>query len=1327
MVKKVFYTVLVTLLSLCSSIGSKAQPYRYFNVNSGLASSRINTIVQDFEGYIWIGTDDGLNRFDGSQFLTYRNHLGDTTSLINNSIIKVFEDREKRLWICTMKGICVYDRTLDKFEPYSIKDDQGSLTNQVNNIMEDQNGNFWIAVSNHGVISIDKSNSVITNLNTGNSELASNHVNCILEDKDGIIWLGSENGLNSFDPKTTKLVTYRIDATTSFPKISALCDDEDGNVWIGTLNEGVIIYDQDTQRFVRLDEDSEDNKKEACALLSDGYKMWVSIFDKGFKQYTASGHEEISFELNVPEVNVAEGTCHSMLKDRQGNIWAGLYQKGLLMISSDNQMFTNHQYNPFDHNSIADGAIVPVCCDSEGEIWLGKDGGGFYRLNKEKKIVSFINNDDAKRKIIVVSMCEDSDKNIWIGTYLDGVFRYNRKKQKMDMQMSVGQGPGHLLSPHVAGIIESEDGRLWMATNGGGVNIYNPRDGAFEYLYKQDDKPAESQLIDNWCNTLLIDSDRMLWIGTYNGICVYDIQKKEFIKYYKDQLPDKATFALHEDLDGDVWAGTKNGLACIHKQSGSIDLYGLDDGLPNLNIRGILSDKAGNLWVSTGDGIAMLNKVTNSFESYSTDKGMMSSECNGNSFDITPDGEIVIGTTEGYTSFFPENRSMRGSEPLNLMFNDLYIHSVKVEVSSDKNSVLKNTLGYTDRLTFNSRQDSFSISFSAIEYSLPQNIHYEVFLDGFDKKWQAANSGVVTYTNLDPGNYTLYVRAWKNNPNDFLRKDLKICVLPPFWASNWAKLIYILMFMTLGVVSYNHLKRVKDRKQKEEQLKDRLQFFTDISHEIKTPLTMIMAPLGKLISQNPNSSVLPTYNLMYKHAHRLLLLVNQAIDLSALANRQLCVEKTDISKFVEDIKTSFAFMAEEKGLSLNYDSSPTSIVGYVDQDILSKTLYNLISNAIKYTDEGEVDVELSLEDADTLLLKVCDTGRGIPKHLQEKIFERFFMIYDSSDKNRKFSSGIGLHLTSKIVQLHHGLMRLESDEGRGSIFSISLPINAGSYTSEEFAESEQPDDSSPSSHVLVPDHEAEVRTIAKMNNPRVAKKILVIEDEADIRELIVKEFSGEFSVFEADNGKEGLRKCIEINPDLVICDVLMPEMSGLVFCEKIRKNESFKNMPIFLLTARSALSQQTEGIMSGADAYITKPFDLKYLNAMVHRFINRETGVKTMPNDPPEATVPSADDMMLEKINMIIEDNIDNSEFDVDSFCRKLALSRTHLNRKIRELTGESPASYIKQTRLRKAASLLGDKSLSISEIAYMTGFSSPSYFSQAFREYYGVSPKEYS
>lgn len=1330
-----YTTIIILVFSMVCPVLS--QKYEFFDVNDGLSSSYVSSIIQDSEGYIWIATEDGLNRFDGSRFMVYRNIPNDTTSLISNHITTVYEDSKHRFWVATLSGLCLYDKVTGRFYPYKVPhSDDGKEITQFYFLLEDHKGYIWACISGNGVVRIDVSKEEFIYFNTKNSAICSDHINVIYEDRFGNIWFGSgQDGLSIYNPSNGTFRTFRYHPENkngiSSNDISSICEDMDGNVWVGTLTGGVNIYSFANQSFQMFDYDS---RKIAYLERDSKRNIWIGTMGSGFDIYSTTQKKLLEKKIQSPLVDLSDTKIQTLFEDKQGNVWIGLFQKGVFMVPETSSLFTNYAYNPFSRKeTIGEGAVQPVFMDSYQNLWVGVDGKGVYRLNKEMDIIKHYGQEDGSGLFnnVALTVFEDSKRHIWFGTFLNGAIRYNPSINQFDVSLTKDSPPYGLLSSHIKDFEEDAAGNLWIATSGGGVNIYNPKDKTFEYLLRDDSKADDNQLVDNYCSMICIDHDSIFWIATFRGLCSYNREKKQFTHYTQknNKLPNDVVTYLKEDSNGNLWIGTQNGLACLDSNREQITFFNINDGLPNSIINGIEEDLDGNIWIVTNDGLSMYNPQQHKFINYTTADGLYTNEFTRNAIVKTVDGEFIIGSMKGLTSFFPAKLRNEEVKPLNLLFTNLYIFNEKVDIGYSPGHVLTKAIDYSDKITLTHAQNSFSVEFTAIEYLTPEKVNYEVMMEGFDKQWRTAKNKMVTYTNLNPGDYTLVVRAWMNDKEHALVRKLQIKTLPPLWGTVWAKMLYIILAMIIGYFAYRYINDRLSAKRQEQLMQEKLQFFTDISHEIRTPLTLILSPLSKLMNKNTDISLGQTYHTMYKNGVRLLQLVNQVMDLRAVefGKKKLFTEETNITIFVRDLKNSFNNLAEEKNLTYTFTSEPEEISGFIDVDIISKVLFNIISNAFKFTDNGSVSVALTVNDKNKLAITVSDTGKGIPSNQQEQIFERFVTIGMSERMN---SSGIGLHLTSKLVKLHHGVIRLESKEGAGSCFSIILP-----YLKENYTEEERTDHTGLSSlyalktYLPMEDNKNEEKV---KTNTNFRHSILIVDDNADIRQLISAEFSNVYRILEASNGKDALRIAIEKKPTLIISDVIMPEMDGIEFCEKIRNNSQTSDIPFIMLTARSSIEHQIEGLERGADAYVAKPFNIVYLKARIERLIESREKLKKkysadiLIEEKPIVVAESQDDKLLKKINELIEDRLDDTDLSVDILCKELGLSRTHLNRKMKELTGESPATYIRQLRLNKSARLLKGRSFTISEIAFVVGFSSPSYFSQAFRDYYGMTPKEF-
>jgi len=1329
---KLIYLIIILLYQL----NSIAENYKFYTINNGLSSSQISYITQDKEGYIWIATEDGLNRFNGYDFTIFRNIPGDSTSIPHNHIRCIFEDNKNRLWIATIGGLCIYEKSTNKFHSYHILSyDKSEEYTQFYYIIQDKEGYIWIAASGNGVIRLDPDSGECQYFNTTNSGICSDHINIIYEDTFGNLWFGSgQNGISIYNVANGVFRTYnQFPCHNNSEKsniITSICEDSKKNIWLATLTSGICIYSVDKKTFTPLDNSF---KKNSFLHKDRNNNIWVGSMGHGFSIYSEKTNNFTKIPLSLLSIDITHSKVDNIFEDKQGNIWMGVYLKGLLRLSPGNNLFTHYASNTYAQDeTIPEGAIQPLFSDSQGDIWVGVDAKGLYRLNADKKITNKypLSNEQSFFNDIPISILEDSKQNIWIGTYLGGIIHYNRKKDLFDFSLNLGKAPDGLSASNIKDIVEDRDGKLWIATNGGGVNIYDPNKKKFEYLRKVEADNNPNQLIDNWCNRICIDDDSLYWIATYRGLSLYDAKNKTFTNYSikNKMLPNDAVLALHKDHAGFLWIGTQNGLARLSKDRRKVDFFHISNGLPNAMVTDITEDPSGNLWIVTKTGLAVYHPENNTFTRWSSADGLQNCEFMLNSLTITKQGEFLIGTSNGFTGFFPLHLNNLKENPIHLYFANLYLYNENIGVNTS--SLSQKTIDNLNVLSLKYNQSSFAIEISAIEFLYPEKVHYEAYLEGFDNQFYPVKNRLITYTKLAPGNYKLHVKAWINDKDQALERILKIQINPPLWATIWAKLAYLIISALLGYLLYKHTKKRITEKRKEQMMQTKLQFFTDISHEIRTPLTLILSPLRKLILKCSEPELLQTYHRMYSNGTRLLQLVNQVMDLRAVefGKKTLAIEEQNITNFIADLKNSFSSLADEKGILYSFYSVPENIQGYIDTDVLSKILYNLISNAFKFTEKGRIDVSV-IEEKGTLTIAITDTGIGIPTEQQKLIFDRFYMI-DNSKTDRSQSSGIGLHLTRRLVELHHGTICLNSEIEQGSTFTLCIPIKKEVYPTSNIvakknniSEFIQPFPNFSNSTKEYP--------LKSINNSKTT--ILVVDDNEDIRKLIVDEFHGEYNHIEASNGEEALKIAIEKEPNIIISDVIMPQMDGIELCRKVRNNKNIRHIPFILLTALSTIEQQIDGIENGADVYIPKPFDILYLRASVERLLkSREElrrkylqGCKDIP-DENKPSSESKEEKFINSLNQLIEEQIDNPDLNVDVLCEKLAISRTHLNRKVKEMTGESPATYIRRIRLQKASLLLKTKNLTVSEIAYAIGFSSPSYFCQAFRDYYGISPKDY-
>jgi signal transduction histidine kinase/ligand-binding sensor domain-containing protein/DNA-binding response OmpR family regulator len=1328
------------LLLYCAWIpsGVIAQTDRLFTSNDKLPNSHINSVYQDQKGYIWICTENGLCVFNGLDFKTYHNIQGDTTSLENNHVIQVLEDRHGNFWVGTVMGLQRYHRETDSFSSFKLSYDYIKEFRFVKSIFEDKKGNIWLSTSGPGVVRLKVETLAPTFYMRTNSNICSDNINTIFEDRFGNIWVGSQdNGLSVMNLDNHQIISYSHDPNNehslSSNQIYTIYETPDGTVLIGTLDGGIDSFDHYTKTFKR---NYIPTVNLVFTMISDrNNNLWIGTDGQGIKRYNPVTKQLTTYESNLLNLDSHKLKVHGFFEDMQGNIWVALFQKGVLMIPPGQKLFSNIGFNPFNRNkNIGTKCVLSIVEDHSKQLWIGTDGDGLYRLNDHHEVIDHYEQNRLPGACIL-SILEDSQKRIWVGTYLYGLYRYNpgsNRFEKIDLKVN-GQEVRDINS-----IAEDADGNLWIGTNEKGLCVYNPRTKENKaFLYNQ--LRSENQLISNYIQTVCFGKNGLVWIGTGGaGMSCYNPKNSQFTDYTRQngKLNGNDVFAVKEDDYRTIWVGTKNGLTRIDQTTDSIHFYSEEDGLPNSSICAIEIDKDNNVWISTCEGLAFFDRSENKFVNYHVQDGVINEEFRRGASFQTLTGEIFFGGVNGLSAFTPFKTESQHAL-LNLALTDLYVFNERIVPGSKKKEFLHQSINTTDKIKLPYSVKSFSIGFIGIEYNNPDRVIYEIKLDGFDKEWKTAlnKNKTVTYTNLSPDEYIFRVKAYLPG-TDSIEKSLKIVILPPFYFSWWAKIIYLLLIAGAAYSAYRFaFTRIKQKgeeinKQKEEQMmQQQLQFFTDISHEIRTPLTLVLTPIQQLIKETDDPKLLKTYHLVYQNGERILRLVNQLMEMRRLDRGQvkLQAEETAVKPFFEEIMNSFVQAALDKNIRFTIETSDNLPLVWLDQEKIDKVVFNVFSNAFKYTPaKGEIKIRVDCFN-ENLRIRISDTGPGIPKEHQDLIFNRFYQIQDNRNRT---GTGIGLHLSRSLMEIHHGKIFVESQPGEGSTFTVLIPLdNSYLKPNEILSEHRERSLATMVQPSLVAESAFESELKEKRKNAKY--KILVVEDDQVIRDYIADILSDEYRIIQSDNGKNGLETALKELPDCIISDIMMPEMDGIALTKKIKTNENTCHIPVILLTAKTNIEQRIEGLQIGADSYIPKPFNVDHLRVRIQKLIElRETLKQKFEGklEVEEGTVnlKSADEIFLQKVDQIIKDQISNSELSVETLGQHIGMSRSQLQRKLKQLMNQNPSDYIKMMRLRHAAHLLTTKKFAISEIAYATGFSSQAHFSNSFKEVYGMSPTRY-
>lgn len=1313
-------------------------------------NSHINKMIQDHAGYLWIATDNGLTRFDGSTATTFR-RTPDSPSLLNNMVLSIMEDSNHDLWVGSFDGIQKFDRRTESFTTPRLNYPGVPEFTYVNSIIEDSRGNIWFTTSRSGVICFEGEERHPKCFLTTNSAICSDRTTVVFEDKFGNIWIGTnDNGITVYNPVngTMEHHSHKADdpGTLSGNMIFSIAQINDGRLFVASLDGGIDCYDYRTHRFTRRAIDSPGN---AYILKNDPEKntLYIGTDGSGVMEYDFTEHRLNTIDPDVDGVDLAKAKVHDILKASDGNLWAAIYQKGALMIEASHERgtdFDNYGFNPFrpDH-SLGTEAVLSIMRDRSGRVWVGTDGDGVYLgtfgANGRLSFSNIALWPGAAGN--VMCLIEDSRGNIYAGCFLDGMGRYDAASRSFRPMRLTGRDGSVLPVVQANTITESPDGKLWVGTNGSGVLVVDPATGVTDILRHESGEAATRTICGNSIHSICFDHNGDIWVGSSDaGLTRIGRTdgKYEHFNLANRRLSSNCVYSIIEDKGGQIWVSTAGGLARI-SSAGTTTTYNEASGLPSAQIFGVLQGRDKELWLSTVDGLIRFNPESYTLPVTAGSRVRCREFKRGAAFaDNT--GRLWFGGVGGMVSFDPltiDNEQLP-APPLSfttLTYND----------NSDGNPAATNAvtvpMGEISEIKLPHDRNSIQVDFSAIEFNRPDEIKYTYRLEGYHDSWQAIPQGLhtITLTDLPPGHYRLTLNADAAEGAPATNCSIPLTIEPPFYLSASAKALYIallaILIATGTILLHRRLRRRNEmrRLEHEENLaQEKLQFFTDISHEIRTPLTLILSPIAALKKQARDSATLRTYEMMESNGDRILRMIGQIIDLRKFDNGRgsLEVAPVEFRGFIGRICSSFSDIVHRLGIDFAIevaDEVPANVL--LDADKIDKVVFNVLTNAFRFTPKGgTVRLSADIDGTGSLRIRISDTGTGIPEEYREAIFERFYQVKGTGKRG---GTGIGLHLSRKMMSAHHGSIYVESSSPEGTVFAIVLPLDEAAYTDAERSSGSATvtttDTHRPSLGEVCPDVPA---TPAAPQSPK-AHTVLIVEDDAAIRSYIAENLRGTYNIAEAADGNEGLEAAIRLRPHCIVTDLMMPGLDGLEMCRKIRDNHDICEIPVVMLTAKATDAQRLEGIEAGADSYITKPFNISYLMTQVAMLIHSRrvmmqkfTG--TEPVNAEVAAIKSGDEKLLERVEAAVIKDLANPDLSVEYIAAEIGVSRSHLHRRLKVLTNMSPSAYIKKARMRHAARLLTEKNLAVSEVAYATGFSSLSHFSTVFKEFYGMSPTRY-
>ena len=1283
-----------------------------------LTCDLITSICQDKDGFIWIGTDYGLNKFNGIQFTHYYNNPKDSTSLSDNSVKALMLDNEGTLWVGGIGGLQYYVPEENAFRTIKFEE---SSSFHIMCITQLRSGEIWVGSSGRGIFRIRK--------DTGTGEQMTDipdvsehaHYGVIYEDRHGSIWIGvNGTGLLRYDPSTRTSKIYTRAVLDGGSTISGMAEDHSGNFLLST-GTTAYYYDRENDRFTKI-EHNESWLPARSILVSQKGTRYLATFGKGLKVIQPDLKELRSEVITLPFIDVDNAKIRAIYEDHNQNLWIGCYHRGMVMVSKESTPF--HFWSVPTREYPQAGVITALYKDDDGHIVSGVEGEGVFKITSEGNITDHLFSGKT-----VSSIYKDYSGNLWFGGYYSGLYMQDAKGNVRFMLPEIKL-------KDIKKITGDDKGNLYLSLFGSGFIRYHlPTQTVTEY------QSSSGGLRNNWIYTLLLDSRERLWIGHCNGVDYFDPVTEKFTPVLSQSLGNFITYSLLEDVRGNIWAGTNKGLMCYHPGTKEFHYYDEEDGLSNNFVYGLAEDERGNIWCSTLKGINLIKVAENKIASYYSERGLVDNEYTIGASYQSMNGLIYLGGVKGITTFHPDSVTAQKGKSTVILSN-LYLggEAVTAKSKSGGKPILDTFVTRADKISLAYEDNTFTLEFSTLDYRNSGNIFYEYRIREYEKNWTSTQLGInqITYNHLNSGKYTFEIRACENGQYTPV-KVIRIDIAAPWWRSSLAYVCYALILLAVAFQIYLSVRRRHQKEMNEERIK----LFINLSHEIRSPMTLIVSPLENLLKRDYDADTMKMLRLMQKNANRIINLMNQLLDMRKIEKGQLnihCVE-TDMVDYIKELISLFTYQAEKRNINLCFDYEQEELPAWIDPNNFDKVLVNLLSNAFKYTpDGGEIKIslrekvnELTVGDLQHFIeIEVIDSGSGIDANKLEKIFERFYQA-PSNGFNGSIGFGIGLNLCRMIVKLHHGTINAcNRQDAQGRRFIIHIPYGKDHLKKSEWADAENKTTSRVPS-VLGLSQESEEET-AKTRNHKANYRIVIVDDDDEILRFLEAELSSQYKVYICRNGKEGLQTILKQQPDLIISDVVMPEMDGISLLKTIRNNPNVSHIPFILLTSKAEYKDRIEGLSKGADAYLGKPFVVEELRVHIKNLIETRlllkgkfSGVRDQVGKIEIAENKSGDERLMERVMNVMNKFLDDSEFNVEMLAREVGLSRVQLHRKMKDITGVSTSVFIRNLRMKKAAALLQEGKLNISEIADAVGFDSQANFATVFKKFYGVSPSEYA
>lgn len=1354
---------LLFLLLVHNNLYGQVSNFNIANLTTedGLSNNHVTAVLEDSKGFIWIATADGLNKWNGYEFEVFKKENDNPNSLPGNFILNLAEDRAKNIWIGTNNaGLVKYNVSEEKFYRYgTIAGDENSLPgNIIRCITVDDQNNIWVG-TNYGIAKYDpvQDNFKRFQFPEGMSLRSSVDIRRIIQIDDESLIIQNGLGLFTLNLKNELIqkMGYEFPAYNEqlFTQNEPICLDSHHNVWVGTT-EALIKYNTKTREVKKYRHDDKDKNSISSTTFSfifedSGQNIWIGTSNRGVNRYNPETDDFTVIQEDTYKGNsLTNNIITNIYEDSNSNIWFATQEGGVNYFNYKAEQFEYFVYNHLDPGSVSSNKIGSLYEDAEGNIWVGTKDGGLNKFIRKKKSFEryFINTAFVSPSILAIEY--QVDNSLFVTGWEMGLYAFNTISGESTNLMSGVEIDNRPLSINIKGMKMDSKGNVWLATHEkSGMLVYDP---LLEKFYNAADPgPYDKDLLSiAYAVSIVEDSKKRLWIVSYAGLYMYDsvLHALNHVPSNPNTLSSDYNFDLFEDSAGNIWVGNANGLDKIVEQDGKLVVERYNDihQLPT-NIKGILEDNSGNLWLSSNREITKFNPKSGKIKQYAITNEMPNQEFYERSRLKSANGEMYFGGINGFLRFHPD--SLQESEiipKVHIVDFQLFNKSQKVNA---ENSPLTKTISETKEINLSYNQSVLTFEFVGLNFNPYRQLEYAYMMEGFDNQWYfVGEKRFATYTNLPPGSYNFRVQLVENNILQDGGASINLNISPPIWKTKGAYLLYVIL---IALILYFFRKSILYRAQLKNELKleklerknimetnlMKLRFFTNVSHEFRTPLTLIKAPIEKLVQtagQLDKEEQKYQFELIESNTNKLLNLVNQLMDYRKLEAGSLVLEPSqgDIVEFCRKEWAVFCVLAEKAHITYDFHSEIKSQIMTFDADKLDKIISNLLSNAFKNTNEhGHISLRLEREYADQeethgfINLIVKDDGVGIPQNDLPQLFQRFYSVRRRENSEIK-DTGIGLALSKELAELHGGEISVESTRGAGAIFKLRLPF-------------EHHDDKSGNIHIEADkamkmdksDKQIETKVFGQVKSEK--DKILIVEDDDDLRLFLQKEFLASFDVVLAKDGEEGLNKAFSDAPNIIISDVTMPNMDGFEFCKNIKSDERTSHIPLILLTARHSQEKQLEGLESGADDYVTKPFNFELLRTRINNLLSSRQELMNKFKNSTGLTfdaenVEGNDRNLIQSIIDIVLENIEEEKINADFIAERVNMSRSLVYLKIEALTGQSVNEFVRNIRLKKSIQLLRDNTMNITEVAYAVGFSSQSYFTRSFVKQFGVSPKKF-